>query len=299
MRCYNAGRTDNEQLKIELLSQWKLEAEFRNNYSEVFQENFMHMFRPADAPGNDLPWTGLFTGMLIGSLWYWCADQVIVQRTLASKNISHAKGGVLLAGTLKFLPLFLLVIPGMAARVLYKNEVGCSDPHKCEQICESRGGCTNIAFILLVLDLMPTGLRGLMLAVMMAALMSSLTSVFNSASTIFTMDIWTRMRKNPSEVELLLVGRVFILFLLVVSIAWVPIITGYKESQLFHYIQTVSNLLCPPIAAVFLMGLFWARLNEPGAFWALMSGFAVGIVRFGLQFGFSAPACGSGLEDTR
>jgi len=101
------------------------------------QENFMHMFRPADAPGNDLPWTGLFTGMLIGSLWYWCADQVIVQRTLASKNISHAKGGVLLAGTLKFLPLFLLVIPGMAARVLYKNEVGCSDPEKCEQICES------------------------------------------------------------------------------------------------------------------------------------------------------------------
>ena len=259
----------------------------------------MHMFRPADAPGNDLPWTGLFTGMLIGSLWYWCADQVIVQRTLASKNISHAKGGVLLAGTLKFLPLFLLVIPGMAARVLYKNEVGCSDPHKCEQICESRGGCTNIAFILLVLDLMPTGLRGLMLAVMMAALMSSLTSVFNSASTIFTMDIWTRIRKNPSEVELLMVGRVFIFFLLIVSIAWVPIITGYKESQLFHYIQTVSNLLCPPIAAVFLIGLFWARLNEPGAFWALMTGFAVGIVRFGLQFGFSAPACGSGLEDTR
>ena len=89
------------------------------------------------------------------------------------------------------------------------------------------------------------------------------------------------------------------MFLLLISIAWVPIITGFKESQLFHYIQTVSNLLCPPIAAVFLLAVFWPRLNEPGAFWALMAGFTVGIVRFGLEFGFSAPACGSGLLETR
>eukprot|EP00092_Neocalanus_flemingeri_P006236 GFUD01006710.1.p1 GENE.GFUD01006710.1~~GFUD01006710.1.p1 ORF type:complete len:708 (+),score=187.08 GFUD01006710.1:236-2125(+) len=265
----------------------------------AIQENFMHMLRPADAPGDDLPWTGLFTGMLIGSIWYWCADQVIVQRTLASRNVSHAKGGVLLAGTLKFLPLFLLVLPGMAARVLYRNEVGCSDPVQCEAICQSPSGCTNIAFILLVLDLMPTGLRGLMLAVMMAALMSSLTSVFNSASTIFTIDIWTRFRSKASDSELLIVGRMFVVVLLVVSIAWIPIINSYKESQLFHYIQAVSNFLCPPITAVFLIALFWPRMNEPGAFWALMVGFAVGLIRFGLQFGYSSPPCGSGLEDTR
>merc|ERR1719193_1859598 len=180
------------------------------------QENFMHMFRPADAPGNDLPWTGLFTGMLIGSIWYWCADQVIVQRTLAAKNITHAKGGVLLAGTLKFLPLFLLVLPGMAARVLYKNELGCSSPEVCQRICESESGCSDIAFILLVLVLLPTGLKGLIMAVMMAAIMSSLTSVFNSASTIFTIDIWTRFRGKASDTELLIVGRMFIVVLLVV-----------------------------------------------------------------------------------
>ena len=107
------------------------------------------------------------------------------------------------------------------------------------------------------------GLRGLMLAVMMAALMSSLTSVFNSASTIFTIDIWTRFRGRASDTELLIVGRMFIVVLLVVSIAWIPIILSYKESQLFHYIQAVSNFLCPPITAVFLIALFWPRMNEP------------------------------------
>jgi len=270
-----------------------------NTSCKPIQENFMHMLRPADAPGEDLPWTGLFTGMLIGSLWYWCADQVIVQRTLAAKSLSHAKGGVLLAGTLKFLPLFLLVIPGMAARVLYRNEIGCSDPAQCKRICGSESGCTDIAFVLLVLDLLPTGLKGLILAVMMAAIMSSLTSVFNSASTIFTIDIWTRFRTTASDREKLLVGRLFVVVLLGVSIAWIPIITGYKQSQLFHYVQSVSNFLCPPISAIFLMAIFWSRLNEQGAFWGLLVGFAMGLIRFGLQFGYTAPACGSNIQDTR
>ena len=91
------------------------------------------------------------------SIWYWCADQVIVQRTLSAKNISHAKAGCVLASVLKFLPLFLLVFPGMAARVLYTNEVACSDPDKCRDICNSETGCTNIAYVKLVLDLMPRG----------------------------------------------------------------------------------------------------------------------------------------------
>merc|ERR1711874_139552 len=177
------------------------------------QENFMHFLRPVDAPSGDLPWTGLATGMFISSIWYWCADQVIVQRTLSAKNISHAKAGCVLASLLKFLPLFLLVLPGMAARVLYRNEVACSNPAECLKKCGSESGCTNIAYIKLVLDLMPSGLKGLMLAVMMAALMSSLTSIFNSSSTIFTMDVWTRFRSKPSETELLIVGRSFVVIL--------------------------------------------------------------------------------------
>ena len=98
-----------------------------------------------------------FSGIVIGSIWYWCADQVIVQRTLAAKNIGHAKGGVVLAGFLKVLPLFTLVIPGMAARVLFTNEVACSDPEQCKKICFSETGCSNVAYIKLVLEVMPHG----------------------------------------------------------------------------------------------------------------------------------------------
>jgi uncharacterized sodium:solute symporter family permease YidK len=132
----------------------------------------------------------------------------------------------------------------------------------CARPLAHRSVCWKRAVVLLIFPCI-TGLRGLMLAVMMAALMSSLTSVFNSASTIFTIDIWTRFRGRASDTELLIVGRMFIVVLLVVSIAWIPIILSYKESQLFHYIQAVSNFLCPPITAVFLIALFWPRMNEP------------------------------------
>jgi uncharacterized sodium:solute symporter family permease YidK len=122
----------------------------------------------------------------------------------------NAKGGCILAGCLKLLPLYLLVFPGMAARVLYTDRVACANPdvcQDCQEVCGSSTGCTNIAYAELVIKLMPTGLSGMMLAVMMAALMSSLTSIFNSSSTIFTIDIWTRLRKNASDTELLIVGR--------------------------------------------------------------------------------------------
>jgi len=263
------------------------------------QENFMHFLRPMDAPSGDLPWTGLTTGMFISSIWYWCADQVIVQRTLSAKNMSHAKAGCVLASYLKFLPLFLLVLPGMAARVLYRNEVACSDPDQCMRVCGSASGCTNIAYVKLVLDLMPTGAKGMMLAVMMAALMSSLTSIFNSSSTIFTMDVWTRFRRKPSDTELLVVGRSFVIVLVGVSIAWIPIITKFNSSQLFVYIQAISNFLSPQVTAVFLLGVLWERTNEPGAFWGLMIGFALGILRFVLEFGYFIPPCGSPIPDER
>ena len=144
-----------------------------------------------------------------------------------------------------------------------------------------------------------TGARGLMLAVMMAALMSSLTSIFNSSSTIFTMDIWTRVRAKPSETELLMVGRCFVIFLVAVSIAWIPIIQNFNSSQLFVYIQAISNFLSPQVAAVFLLGVFWARTNESGAFWGLMFGFLLGMIRFGLEFGYFKPPCGSPIPDER
>merc|ERR1719195_1225751 len=228
----------------------------------------------------------------VPSIWYWCSDQVIVQRALASRDLTHAKGACILAGYLKLLPLFIMIFPGMAARVLFTDEVACADPEECLRICGSRSGCTNIAFVKLVTELMPVGARGMMLAVMLAALMSSLTSIFNSSSTIFTMDIYPRLRARPSEVELLLVGRLFVLVLVAISVVWIPIIQASQGSQLFNYIQSITSYLAPPICAVYLLAIFWPRTNEPGAFWGLMLGLVLGLVRFGLEFSISPPACG-------
>merc|ERR1719153_28560 len=255
-------------------------------------DDAMHLLRDATPGESDLPWTGMIFGLAISSIWYWCSDQVIVQRALASKDMSHAKGACILAGYLKLLPLFIMIFPGMAARVLFTNDVACADPEDCERICGSRSGCTNIAFVKLVTELMPTGARGMMLAVMLAALMSSLTSIFNSSSTIFTMDIYPRLRAKPSEVELLLVGRLFVLVLVGISIIWIPIIQASQGSQLFNYFQSITSFLSPPICAVYMLAFFWPRTNEQGAFWGLMAGLVVGMIRFGLEFGFSKPACG-------
>lgn len=251
-------------------------------------DNSMDMIRSYD--DGSLPWPGIMFGLTISSVWYWCSDQVIVQRALASKNLSHAKAGTILAGYLKFLPLWLIVFPGMIARVLFPNEVGCGDPDVCEDICQSRAGCTNIAYPKLVLKIMPVGLRGLMLAVMMSALVSSLTSVFNSSSTIMTMDIWRKFRKNANEVELMIVGRVCIVVLLVIAIIWIPIIQNFGE--LFHYIQAITSFLAPPVCAVYVLAVFWKRTNEKGAFWGLMVGLVVGITRFAWEYAYSVPPCG-------
>ncbi|XP_076132463.1 sodium/glucose cotransporter 4 [Alosa pseudoharengus] len=254
-----------------------------------------HVFR--DPVTGDLPWPGLLFGLTVLATWVWCTDQVIVQRSLAAKNMSHAKGGSVLGGYLKMLPMFFIVMPGMISRALYPDEVGCVDPVECQRICESSAGCSNIAYPKLVVELMPAGLRGLMIAVMIAALMSSLTSIFNSSSTLFTMDIWQRVRRHASERELMVVGRVFILLMVAVSILWIPIIQTANSGQLFDYVQAITSYLAPPITTLFIMGIFWKRVNEQGAFWGLMVGLAVGTVRMVMEFVYGTPSCGQ--EDTR
>ncbi|XP_067939359.1 sodium/glucose cotransporter 4-like isoform X1 [Watersipora subatra] len=259
-----------------------------NSTCNMPREDYMHMFR--DPKTGDLPWPGL-AGVMINSLWYWCADQVIVQRALASRNLTHAKAGTVFAGFLKILPLFTLVFPGMIARILYPDTVACADGDTCYAICGSRAGCSNIAYPTLVLNLMPLGARGMMLAVMLAALMSSLTSIFNSSSTIFTIDIWMHIRKKASPREQMIVGRVFVLILVGVSILWVPIIKESQGTELFVYIQEISSFLQPPIIAVFMAGLFWSRANELGAFVGLVVGIGSGIIRFAIQYSFKGPTC--------
>ncbi|XP_043379160.1 sodium/glucose cotransporter 5 isoform X2 [Chelonia mydas] len=250
----------------------------------------MHLFR--DPVSGDLPWTGMTFGLSVLATWYWCTDQVIVQRSLSAKNLSHAKAGSILASYLKMLPLGVIIMPGMISRVLYPDAVSCVDPDECVRVCGSEVGCSNIAYPKLVVELMPSGLRGLMIAVMMAALMSSLTSVFNSSSTLFTMDIWKKIRRDAKERELLLLGRIVTVVLVAVSVVWIPILQSSNSGQLYVYIQSVTSCLAPPITAVFALAVFWRRANEQGAFWGLMLGLALGLARMGLEFAYPSPRCG-------
>ncbi|KAJ0005611.1 hypothetical protein NQD34_015505 [Periophthalmus magnuspinnatus] len=245
----------------------------------------------------DIPWPGFILGQTPASIWYWCADQVIVQRVLAAKNIAHAKGATLMAGFLKILPMFLIVIPGMISRIMFADEIVCIGPEHCMAVCGSQAGCSNIAYPRLVMAVMPVGLRGLMMAVMIAALMSDLDSIFNSASTIFTLDIYQTVRRKASPHELLVVGRLFVVFMVGISIAWVPVIIDMQGGQTYLYIQEVAGYLSPPIAALFLLGVFWKRCNEKGAFWGGMTGFVLGTLRLILAFIYRAGRCDQ--PDTR
>ncbi|XP_064529402.1 sodium/mannose cotransporter SLC5A10 isoform X2 [Pseudopipra pipra] len=250
----------------------------------------MHLFR--DPVSGDLPWTGMTFGLSIMATWYWCTDQVIVQRSLSAKSLSHAKAGSILASYLKMLPLFVIIMPGMISRVLYPDSVACVDPEECTRVCGAAVGCSNIAYPKLVVELMPSGLRGLMIAVMMAALMSSLTSIFNSSSTLFTMDIWRKLRPGAGDRELLLVGRVVTVVLVALSVVWIPILQSSSGGQLYVYIQAVTSYLAPPVTAVFVLAVFWPRANEQGAFWGLMAGLALGLARLGLELAHPTPRCG-------
>ncbi|KAL7376077.1 hypothetical protein ABVT39_000660 [Epinephelus coioides] len=233
----------------------------------------------------------IYLSVLSLFLYVFTKISVIVQRCLSAKNLSHVKAGCILCGYLKLLPMFLMVFPGMISRILYADEVACVDPEECEKYCGASVGCTNIAYPKLVVDLMPNGLRGLMLSVMLASLMSSLTSIFNSASTLFTMDIYTKIRRSASERELMIAGRLFILVLIGVSIAWIPVVQSAQSGQLFDYIQSITSYLTPPVAAVFMLAIFCKRVNESGAFYGLMIGLLIGLSRMIAEFAFGTGSC--------
>lgn len=254
------------------------------------KEYSFQILRPAN--DRDMPWAGVIFGQTTASIWYWCADQMMVQRLLAAKSLSHAQGGTLFAGYLKILPLFLIVIPGMISRVLYTDEIACVDPQKCMEYCNNPVSCSNTAYPRLVLGIMPSPFKGLILAVMLAALMSDLSSIFNSSSTLFTCDIYQNIRKKAKISELMIVGRCFVIVMVLISILWIPIIQMMQNGQLYIYIQDIAANLSPPIAAVYLMAIIWKRINECGAFWSLMIGLLIGVLRMVLNIVYHEPSCG-------
>jgi solute:Na+ symporter, SSS family len=237
--------------------------------------SYFHMMKPMSDP--DFPWTGVFFGAPILGIWYWCTDQVIVQRVLSARDEGHAKAGTIFAGFLKLLPVFLLVLPGLIAFALFKDMF----------VIGPNGTPTNgdIAFPTLILNLLPTGLVGLMIAALLAALMGGMASVFNSASTLVTLDFYKKLRPDASEKSLVRIGRIATGAMVLLGIAWVPFISRIS-SQLYIYLQSVQGYISPPITACFILGILWTRLNSQGAISSLLTGFVLGTGRFLLELGY-------------
>jgi len=213
----------------------------------------------------EFPWTGVLFGAPILAVWYWCTDQFIVQRVLSAKGIHEARKGVLFAGFLKQLPLFLFVLPGLIAYALVRQgKLDLPD--------------SDAALPALVGALLPVGFKGLVAAGLLAALMSSLSSVFNSCATLVTVDLFQKLRPGASDRALVTSGRIAVGVMTLLGLAWIPFM-DLVSGQLFTYIQSVQAYISPPIAAVFLAGVLWPRANAAGAIAALAFGFLAGIGR--------------------
>ncbi len=225
--------------------------------------DFLSMWRPATDP--DFPWTGIIFGAPILGVWYWCTDQFIVQRVLSARNQDHARRGSLFGGYLKLLPLFIFVLPGVIAYALARQgRLTLAAPDQ--------------ALPTLVGALLPSGLRGLVVAGLLAALMSSLSGVFNSCATLITWDVYREARPRASERQLVLVGQASTAVLVGFGLLWIPLMK-LISGTLYQYIQSVQAYISPPIAAVFLLGVFWRRVNAQGAMTALLLGFVLGMGR--------------------
>lgn len=227
----------------------------------------LNMFPPLSDP--NFPWAGILFASPIVGIWYWCTDQYIVQRCLIAKNEQEARRGTIFAAYLKLFPFFIFLIPGLIAAALAAQG-------------KLQMESTDQAFPALVSTLLPSGLKGLIAGGLLAALMSSLASVFNSSSTLFTMDIYTKLKPQASQKELVSVGRVATTVVVLLGILWIPIMSGIS-GVLYQYLQSVQSYLAPPIAAVFLLGVFVKRINAKGAITTLIVGFLLGMVRIFLE----------------
>lgn len=234
-----------------------------DNLILVAGKDHFNLFLPLDHP--EFPWLGMVLAPPIVGLWYWCTDQYIVQRTLAAQNETQARRGSIFAAYLKLLPFFIFIIPGIIAFALAKT--GQLNLSESDQ-----------AFPAMVKALLPAGLRGLVAGGLLAALMSSLAAVFNSCSTLFTIDIYKKVKPDSSEKTLVFVGRIATGVVVIFGILWIPLMKMIS-GELYHYLQSVQAYIAPPIASVFLLGLFWKRINSKGALTALIGGFVIGMLR--------------------
>ena len=219
----------------------------------------LSLIRPLDEPG--VPWLGLFTGLPLLGFYFWCTNQFMVQRVLSAKNLQHGRLGSLFAGLLKLPVLFIMVLPGTFAILLFP------DLPKAD-----------LVYPTLMFELLPVGLLGLVMAGFIAALMSQIDSTLNSASTLVTMDFVAKAKPQLSQKQLMVVGRWITFIFMVLAVLWAPQIERF--GSLFKYLQKVLSYTVPPVVAMFLVGIFWKRANAQGAFFSLVIGVVLGAICF-------------------
>ncbi|HPC99588.1 MAG TPA: sodium:solute symporter, partial [Bacteroidales bacterium] len=230
-------------------------------------DTMVNLIRSANDP--EYPWTGVILGSAIIGFWYWCTDQYIVQRVLSARNQKEARRGTIFGAYFKLTPVFIFLIPGMIAFAL--NQKGIISLPSSDS-----------AFAVLVKELLPIGFKGLVVGGLLAALMSSLASLFNSSATLFTVDFYKKYRADASEKELVRVGRIATITVVILGILWIPVMRGLGK-VLYAYLQDVQSLLAPGIAAVFLLGVTSKRITSKAGFAGLVTGFVLGMLRLALK----------------
>ncbi len=256
-------------------------SQLRETVTTVSPDHF-NMWRPMNDP--QFPWTGLLIGGTIVGIWYWCTDQYIVQRTLAANNITIARRGAIFGAYLKLLPILIFLVPGIIAFALTLQQPEVFQVTKADR-----------AFPMLVKTLLPVGLKGLVAGGLMAALMSSLASVFNSCSTIFTIDIYKKIRPDKSEESLIRIGKIATAIIVVLGIIWIPIMEKIGGGVMYQYLQNVQSYIAPPVTAVFLLGIIWKRVTSDAAITTLISGLILLFLRLGTEIYFQKEIT-SGIE---
>src|SRR5262245_59501286 len=222
----------------------------------------------------------LFCAPIIG-LWYWCTDQYIVQRALGAPNETEARRGSLFAAFLKLFPVYLFIIPGLICFALAKSGTIPELAHIVGPDGKPIGTEAQAAFPLMVKYLLPAGLRGIVVAGLLSALMGSLAGVFNACSTLFTVDLYEKWRPNATQAQIVRTGRIATAVMVLIGLLWLPVIQG--AHGLYNYLQAVQSYLAPPIFVVFFFGVFFKRLNAQGCLWAMIVGFAVGLFRMAVD----------------
>jgi SSS family solute:Na+ symporter len=229
----------------------------------------------------NFPWLGALIGSSIIGFWYWCTDQFIVQRVLSGKNQKESRRGTIFGAYLKLLPVFLFLLPGMIAFALHQK-TGAFLP-----LMENGTHNADAAFPVLVAKLLPAGVKGLVVCGILAALMSSLASLFNSSSMLFTIDFYKRFKPKTSEKKLVVIGQIATVVIVALGILWIPIMRSVGD-VLYAYLQDVQSVLAPGIAAAFLLGITWKRTSAKGGMWGLISGMTVGLTRLAANVYYSS-----------